>query len=368
MSSRLRTRVEIRYQSRPFLAQSMLSSPSRLRPASAASCLDASQPLSVDNLCNANINTDDTGVVSSTLVSINNSLSHRELTSVDKSIITSATSLFALLTSPFSSIIADRLGHKKVILYADILFVAGALLQAVSSTVLVMVIGRCIIGAAVGAASFVVPLYIAEIAPAAHRGRLVTTNVVFVTLGQMVAYIVGWLLSIYGPPATAWRWMVGLGTLPAALQAVLLVMMPDTPRWLIKVGRQEDARAVIASVHSADEDVDAIVALIEREAREEREARVTRSDRSWMGMDTWRELVHEGKNRRALIIACLLQGLQQLCGFVGRFLACALYCTDFGRIRLCTSRPPYSPWSDSRTLFSHPSPSPSQTLSLLSRR
>lgn len=282
--------------------------------------------------------------MSSTLVSINDSLSNRELTSIDKSIITSATSLFALLTSPFSSILADRLGRKKVILYADILFVAGALLQAACSTVPVMVVGRCIIGAAVGAASFVVPLYIAEIAPAAHRGRLVTTNVVFVTMGQMVAYVVGWLLSSFGPPATAWRWMVGLGAVPAALQAGLLVTMPDTPRWLIKVGRQEDARAVIASVHSPGEDVDAIAALIEREAREEREARVTRSDRNWMAMDTWRELVQEGKNRRALIIACLLQGLQQLCGFVSACQPRRLDSTDCSRTRSCTSRLPYSPW------------------------
>ncbi|KAM5348605.1 hypothetical protein ACJ41O_008429 [Fusarium nematophilum] len=262
----------------------------------------------------------DTGVVSATLVSIGTSLSNRTLTSMDKSIITSSTSLFALLISPFSSVLADRLGRKRVILYADILFIAGALLQAWSSTVGLMVIGRCIIGAGVGAASFVVPLYIAEVAPAAHRGRLVTTNVLFVTLGQMVAYIIGWAFSTYGSEETGWRWMVGLGALPAVVQGGLIVFMPETPRWLVKVGKSGAAKSVIqrvngdASPHAAD----ALVREIEMEAREEYEAQRLRDHQTsgrWKWLGGWQALFSEGKNRRALAIACLLQGLQQLCGF-----------------------------------------------------
>ena len=242
---------------------------------------------------------------------------------MDKSIITSSTSLFALFMSPFSSILADKLGRRRVILYADILFVVGALLQAVSSTVAFMVLGRCIIGAGVGAASFVVPLYIAEIAPASHRGRLVTTNVMFITMGQMVAYVIGWLFSTYASQDTAWRWMVGLGALPAAIQGVMVLFMPETPRWLIKVGRVAAAERVVRKAHgdsniSMDE-VDIIIKSIETQAREEREARNLRRYQTsfpWKWLGAWQELVLEGKNRRALAIACLLQGLQQLCGFV----------------------------------------------------
>lgn len=244
---------------------------------------------------------------------------------MDKSIITSATALFALIISPFSSVLADRLGRKRVILYADVLFVLGAALQAYSSTVFWMVIGRCIIGAGVGAASFVVPLYIAEIAPAKYRGSLVTINNLFVTGGQVVAYIVGWIFSTYAAEETGWRWMVGLGALPAIVQAVLVAFMPETPRWLVKVGRSAEAKVVIqrvngglstsASMHGAD----AVVRQIELEAREEHEARHIREHQTnrslkWLGM--WEELLSEGQNRRALAIACLLQGLQQLCGFV----------------------------------------------------
>jgi SP family myo-inositol transporter-like MFS transporter 13 len=266
---------------------------------------------------------DDTGVISATLVSIGKALSDRDLTSMDKSIITSSTSLFALLISPFSSLIADRLGRKRVILYADVLFILGAVLQAVSSTVPAMVAGRCIIGAAVGAASFVVPLYIAEIAPSSYRGRLVTINVLFITLGQMAAYIIGWALSTYASKETGWRWMVGLGALPAALQGGLVAFMPETPRWLVKAGRSEDAKRVVQKVNGVegrfDGTADAIIKEIELEIREEDETRL-RHDRQtfgpWNGLYVWFELLGEGKHRRALAIACLLQGLQQLSGFV----------------------------------------------------
>ncbi|KAL7823520.1 general substrate transporter [Trichoderma gracile] len=264
----------------------------------------------------------DTGVISATLVSIGKALSDRDLTSMDKSIITSSTSLFALLISPFSSHIADRLGRKRVILYADVLFVVGAALQAVSSTVPLMVAGRCIIGAAVGAASFVVPLYIAEVAPSSYRGRLVTINVLFITLGQMAAYIIGWALSTYASRETGWRWMVGLGALPAGLQGALVALMPETPRWLVKAGRSDEARRVVQKVNGVqgrfDGTADAIIKEIEMEVREEEELRLLQTRHAsgpWKGLGVWHELLSVGKHRRALAIACLLQGLQQLCGF-----------------------------------------------------
>jgi SP family myo-inositol transporter-like MFS transporter 13 len=240
---------------------------------------------------------------------------------MDKSIITSSTSLFALAISPFSSVLADRLGRKHVILYADILFIAGALLQAWSSTVPIMVAGRCIIGAGVGAASFVVPLYIAEVAPAAHRGRLVTLNIMFITLGQVIAYIVGWAFSTYGSQSTGWRWMVGLGALPAILQGSMIAFMPETPRWLVKVGKSNTAKEVIRRVNgdSLQHNADAVIKEIELEVREEHEAQRLRDHQAsgrWKWLGGWETLVSEGRNRRALAIACLLQGLQQLCGFV----------------------------------------------------
>lgn len=269
-------------------------------------------------------------------MSIGDGLSGRDLDSTDKSIITSSTALFALLISPFSSVLADTLGRKRVILCADLLFIVGAVFQAISTTVTSMVVGRCVIGTAVGAASFVVPLYIAEVAPASHRGRLVTTNVLFITLGQMVAYIVGWLLATFGPPDTAWRWMVGLGAVPAGVQAAVVLFMPETPRWLVRVGRTAEAKLVVQRVNGGatvgnTRAAEMVVREIEMEVREEEEAKRGRENPA-AGVGRWlgpvQELIVEGRNRRALAIACLLQGLQQLCGFVSdlsillRFLTC----------------------------------------------
>lgn len=264
-------------------------------------------------------------MISATLVSIDSSLSNRPLTSLDKSIITCSTALFALLISPFSSLLADRLGRKRVILAADLLFVLGALLQAASATVLAMIVGRSVVGAAVGAASFVVPLYIAELAPAAHRGRLVTMNVLFVTFGQVVAYVVGWAFAEYGARQTAWRWMVGLGAAPAVVQVVLVLGMPETPRWLVKVGRVDEARRVVRRVAggaAAAAAADVVLKDIELEVRAEeraQKARLREGHGRGAFLDGWDELFAVRRNRRALAIACLLQGLQQLCGFVSLY-------------------------------------------------
>ncbi|KAI1311796.1 putative MFS myo-inositol transporter [Xylaria venustula] len=264
----------------------------------------------------------DTGVISATLVSIGTSLSNRELTSLDKSIITSSTSLFALVASPVSSILADRVGRKPVILVADVLFIVGAVIQALSLTVPFMVLGRSIVGLAVGAASFVTPLYLAELAPAAHRGTVVTMNCMSITFGQVVAYIIGWIFAEHGNAVTGWRIMVGIGAIPAVLQCLLLFLMPETPRWLVKAKRSGEARAIIQKTCGSDpialQMVDGTLKDIEIEVREEEDsANLGNGDgkagSSWLA--GWHELLFVPKNRRALTIACSLQGLQQFCGF-----------------------------------------------------
>ncbi|TGO87722.1 hypothetical protein BPOR_0208g00100 [Botrytis porri] len=270
----------------------------------------------------------DTGVISSTLISLHTSLG-RPLTTIDKSLITSCTSLFALIISPLSGVLASSLGRKRVVLLADLAFVLGALIQAFTTTVWGMILGRSIVGLAVGAGSFVAPLYISELAPTMWRGRLVVLNVLFITLGQVVAYIVGWAFVEWGSLETGWRWMVGLGAVLAAVQILVMLFMPETPRWLVQVGRVDEGRIVLSRVFGKEIEmqkvVDEVLKGIEREVREEDEAKRLRemarkskgSEDSWVSdaKDSWEELIGVGGNRRALTIACLLQGLQQLCGF-----------------------------------------------------
>lgn len=193
-----------------------------------------------------------------------------------------------------------------------------------------MIAGRSIVGAAVGSASFVVPLYIGELSPGKFRGRLVTVSSLFITGGQVVAYIVGWLFS---ERAGGWRWMVGIGAVPAVLQfCMLFLFLPETPRYLVKAGRKAKAKGVLQKVYGEGVHeglVEAVLRRVEREMLEEEDAAQVRGSpgvtkSGWKAkvekvQDNYAQLVIVGGNRRALIIACMLQGFQQLCGFVSLF-------------------------------------------------
>lgn len=97
------------------------------------------------------------------LVTMGSDLSHRPLNTLDKSLITSCTSLFAFIASPVAGSLADRVGRRSVILLADLLFILGALWQAVTTQVWGMIVGRSIVGLAIGGASLVAPLYVAPL-------------------------------------------------------------------------------------------------------------------------------------------------------------------------------------------------------------
>lgn len=263
----------------------------------------------------------DTGVISSTLVSVGADLSGHDLTTTDKSVITAVTSLFALLSAPTTGLFADKYGRRSVLLLASILFVLGAVVQAAAGHVSMMVVGRAAVGAAVGLASCATPLYITELAPAEMRGRLVTIQSLFVTGGQVVAYLVGWAFA--GRPR-GWRWMVGLGALPAMLQLFLLAFMFETPRWLVQVGQDETARQVLRRIYGGlTEDerqrtVESVVLDIQTEIAAEAKLSdhelLLDNSRSSL-LTTAKQLSQVPGNRRALTIACMLQATQQLCGF-----------------------------------------------------
>lgn len=156
-----------------------------------------------------------------------------------------------------------------------------------------------------------------------------TLNVLFITIGQVIAYLVGFAFVQWGNPVSNWRWMVGLGALPAAIQILVMFVMPETPRWLVMAGKNDAARAVLSKVYGGGVDVqrmvDNVLRGIEKEVKEEEDAKrgrlrtQTKEERdSFFAVqkDLWGEMIRIGANRRALTIACLLQGLQQLCGFV----------------------------------------------------
>ena len=127
---------------------------------------------------------------------------------------------------------------------AAVLFTGGAALEAFAPGTGVLVVGRLTVGFGVGVASVAAPLYAAEHAPTKWRGRFVSTYQLAITIGIFLAYLVDQLLTNNDD----WRLMLGVSAVPALLLAVVMLPMPDTPRWLMKVGRREDAARSLAKV------------------------------------------------------------------------------------------------------------------------
>ena len=142
-----------------------------------------------------------------------------------------------------SGSISDKIGRRPVILLADLLFTLGAVLMATAKTIAFLMFGRVVVGLGVGIAAQIVPLYLAEVAPVELRGKLVALNTALITGGQVFSVI---LVFIIKPD---WRLMLGLAGVPSTLQFIGMLFMPESPRWLGKVGKDENVKKVISKVY-----------------------------------------------------------------------------------------------------------------------
>jgi SP family xylose:H+ symportor-like MFS transporter len=142
--------------------------------------------------------------------------------------------------------IADRLGRRPGLMFAAIIFAFSSLGMAFADTLSVFVAFRFMAGIGVGMASMLSPLYIAEISPATVRGRNVAINQLTIVIGILVTNIINYNLADNGPDA--WRWMFGLGAIPAILFLVGLIWLPESPRYLVKAGKLEKAQSVLNKI------------------------------------------------------------------------------------------------------------------------
>jgi MFS transporter, SP family, arabinose:H+ symporter len=143
--------------------------------------------------------------------------------------------------------LSDRLGRRSVLLMTALLFLASSLMAALATRFPVFVAARICGGLAVGAAILTAPVYIAEIAPARSRGSLVSLNQLMIVIGISVSFFSNYFLLSKG--ANSWRWMLGVQAVPAALYFALLILVPESPRWLLSKGRDAAARAALGVVH-----------------------------------------------------------------------------------------------------------------------
>ncbi|MFZ1411736.1 MAG: sugar porter family MFS transporter [Micropruina sp.] len=157
---------------------------------------------------------------------------------------------------------ADRYGRKTVLFVIGILYVAGALGTALTSNLIVFDIFRFLGGIGVGAASVCAPIYTAEVSPPAVRGRLVGLVQFNIVLGILLAYLSNYVIKITASDDVAWRWMFGVMAVPAIVFLVLLVTVPETPRWLMSVGRDAEGEAVARRLATTPAEADQVIAEI----------------------------------------------------------------------------------------------------------
>ena len=188
----------------------------------------------------------DIGVISGAILFIKKAFS---LSPGLEEIVVSSVLLGSLIGAAGGGVLADRLGRRRLLIVTAGVFGLGAIGAALAPGTASLIVARVVAGAAIGAASFVAPLYISELAPAAIRGKLVSINQVALTSGIVVSYLVDYAFA----PSHAWRWMFALAVVPAAAFGIGLLFVPNSPRWLVSRGHAGRARAVLGRIRAADQ-------------------------------------------------------------------------------------------------------------------
>jgi SP family sugar:H+ symporter-like MFS transporter len=183
----------------------------------------------------------DTGVISGALLFIKKDF---DLSSFLEGAVVASLLLGAMLGAGLAGPLSDRLGRRKLIISAGVIFTAGAVLAAAAPTVGVLLIARFILGIAVGCAALTVPLYLSEIAPTEIRGAIASLNQLMIVGGILTAFLVNAVLA----SSEAWRVMLGLAVVPSLILLVGMIWMPETPRFLVHAGEEDEARSVLEDV------------------------------------------------------------------------------------------------------------------------
>jgi sugar porter (SP) family MFS transporter len=147
---------------------------------------------------------------------------------------------------------SSRFGRKKTLLLTALIFLFSSLGCALSNAYEMFIVCRIIAGIAVGAAAMLAPIYIAELSPPQHRGKLVSLNLLAIILGQTSAFYSNYFLRGVGGDDN-WRWMFGVMAVPSLLLFVCLLFVPESPRWLIEKNQTAGGMAVLTRINGAAE-------------------------------------------------------------------------------------------------------------------
>jgi SP family arabinose:H+ symporter-like MFS transporter len=219
-----------------------------------------------------------------------------------------------LVGAVLSGIISDKSGRKRLLILSGLLFTVSAIGTAFAGNFVSFNVFRIIVGIGIGLASNLSPMYIAEISPARMRGRFVSINQLTIVIGILAAQIINWLIAHPVPEGASleyilnswngqsgWRWMFGAETVPAFLFFLLMFFVPESPRWLLKYGRDEQALRILSRLGGVKYAGTAIEDIKTTLAGEE------------IAHVNFRDLF-EPKLRRIVMLGVFLAVLQQWCG------------------------------------------------------
>ncbi|WP_019390657.1 sugar porter family MFS transporter [Priestia filamentosa] len=193
----------------------------------------------------------DTGVINGALPFMSETLG---LNAFTEGVVASSLLLGAAIGAIVGGRLSDYMGRRKNIIYLAVLFFVGTLGCTFAPNVTVMVIFRFLLGLAVGGASVTVPTYLAEVSPVERRGRMVTQNELMIVGGQLLAFTCNAVLgNMMADDVNVWRYMLAIASLPAVFLFIGMLRMPESPRWLISKGKNEEALTVLQKIRTRDQ-------------------------------------------------------------------------------------------------------------------
>ncbi|WP_291278389.1 sugar porter family MFS transporter [Galactobacter sp.] len=192
----------------------------------------------------------DTGVINGALNPMSSELG---LTALSEGVVTSSLVFAAAIGALFGGRLSDAVGRRSTIIVLSVLFFVGTLLCVFTPGVAVLVAGRICLGLAVGGASITVPVYLSELAPFEIRGSLSGRNELAIVTGQLAAFVINAVIgTVWGHIDGIWRVMLAICAVPAVCLFIGMLRMPESPRWLIEHGRNDEALQVLKSVRTED--------------------------------------------------------------------------------------------------------------------
>ena len=180
----------------------------------------------------------DMGIIAAALIFVRSTFA---LSTTGEELVVSIVLVGAMLGAVVGGTIADRIGRRSTLIWGGIIFIAGSILAPLSPNVSTLILARALLGIAIGFTSVTAPVYVSELAPPQSRGTLIGLYQFALTIGIALADLVGYWLAGQG----AWRWMFGLGAVPAVIFLLMILTLPESPRWLVSKDRPAEAEAII---------------------------------------------------------------------------------------------------------------------------